>query len=56
MTNVLPKPTGELKINEEFSVILYRKLPNKFHRFVARILLGWIYTEVGEQDDNTGSD
>lgn len=47
----LPKPNGKLQINENFSITLYGKMPCKFHRFMARILLGWIYTEVGEADD-----
>lgn len=46
------KPKGTLKINENFSLTLYDKLPNRFHRFMARILLGWIYTEAGKADDN----
>lgn len=47
----MQKPTGTLKINDNFSVALYGKLPSRFHRFMAKILLGWIYTERGEADD-----
>lgn len=48
----LPRQTGILKINNGVSLILYDcKLPNKFHRLMAKLLLGWIYEEVGEQDE-----
>ena len=40
-----PKPVGVLVINENFSIMLYKKMPNKFHRWMARILLGWKYEE-----------
>lgn len=50
----LPRQTGILKINEGINLILYDcKLPNKFHRLMAKLLLGWIYEEVGEQDGKT---
>ena len=39
------KKVGTLKINESFSIALYKKMPNRFHRFMSRILLGWIYEE-----------
>lgn len=41
-----PKPIGRLKINESFEIALYSKMPNRFHRMMARILLGWRYTET----------
>lgn len=40
-----PKPIGTLKINENFSISLYGKLPSRFHRWMARVLLGWEYKE-----------
>lgn len=40
-----PKPVGTLKINESLSIAVYKKLPNRFHRLMTRILLGWIYTK-----------
>ena len=39
------KPIGTLKINENFSILLYDKLPSRFHRWMARVLLGWEYKE-----------
>ena len=44
----LPKPVGTLTIHKGFVISVYTKLPNRFHRLMARILLGWIYTEGGE--------
>lgn len=41
-----PKPVGELKINEGFMIQIYKKLPNRFHRWMAKVLLGWIYTDL----------
>ena len=47
----LPRQTGILKINESVSIMLYDcKLPNKFHRLMAKLLLGWIYEELKEGD------
>ncbi len=46
-----PKPIGSLKINENFSISLYGKLPNRFHRWMAHILLGWEYKEVNSDGD-----
>lgn len=40
-----PKPIGNLKINNNISFQLYDKLPCRFHRWMARILLGWKYEE-----------
>lgn len=38
------KPAGTLKINNNISFQLYdEKLPCRFHRWMARILLGWKY-------------
>ena len=38
--------TGILKINDSVSIMCYGKLPNKFHRLMVRILLGWKYEEA----------
>lgn len=42
----LPKAVGTLKINESFSISVYKKLPNCFHRLMAKILLGWEYRRI----------
>ncbi len=42
------KPVGSLKINESFTILIYNKMPNMFHRLMARILLGWKYRRVSE--------
>lgn len=47
----MPKPIGTLKINENFSILLYDKLPNRFHRWMARVLLGWEYKEKNSDGD-----
>ena len=39
----IPTPKGILKINNNVSFQLYDKLPCWFHRWMARILLGWKY-------------
>lgn len=39
------KPVGVLKINEGLEVYFYKKMPNRFHRWMARVLLGWVYEE-----------
>jgi len=44
-----PKPVGTLTIHEGFTISIYTKLPNRFHRWVAKVLLGWIYTERSEE-------
>lgn len=43
-----PKAVGTLKINESFTISIYNKMPNIFHRLMARILLGWKYRRVSE--------
>lgn len=45
------KPIGILKINESFTINIYKKLPNRFHRFMARLLLGWKYEVVKDETD-----
>ena len=49
--SVLYKSVGRLKINESFTINLYGKLPNRFHRFMARLLLGWKYEVVKDETD-----
>jgi hypothetical protein len=44
----LPKAVGTLMINESFTISIYNKMPNMFHRLMARILLGWKYRRVSE--------
>ena len=36
---------GELKINNSLRIAVYDKLPCRFHRWMAKLLLGWEYTE-----------
>lgn len=52
--NIKPnEPVGVLKINESLKVYVYRKMPNRFHRFMARLMLGWVYKQYkrGEDDE-----
>ena len=44
-----PKPIGTLTIHNGFTVAIYKKLPNRFHRWMAKILLGWTYTKSREE-------
>ena len=41
----LPKPVGTVHITAEFVVFIYGKMPNRFHRWMAKMLLGWRYEE-----------
>ena len=41
--------TGYLKVNDSLRIAIYDKLPCRFHRWMAKVLLGWEYTEGGEQ-------
>ena len=43
------KPIGSLKINNNVRFQLYDKLPCRFHRWMARILLGWTYEEYKDE-------
>lgn len=36
---------GMLKINNSLKIAVYDKLPCRFHRWMAKLLLGWEYTE-----------
>lgn len=36
---------GMLKINNSVKIAVYGKLPCRFHRWMAKLLLGWEYTE-----------
>ena len=40
------KPVGILKINSRVNISIYGKMPNRFHRWMARVLLGWEYQEI----------
>lgn len=40
------EPIGVLKLNESLFVYVYKKMPNRFHRFMARVLLGWVYDDT----------
>lgn len=40
------EPVGVLKCNESFMVYVYGKMPNRFHRWMARLLLGWVYEDI----------
>lgn len=35
-----------LKINDDVTIYLTNRPPNRFHRLMARLLLGWKYEEV----------
>lgn len=39
------EPVGVLKLNESLSVYVYKKMPNRFHRWMVKVLLGWVYEE-----------
>lgn len=43
---LLNEPIGVLKINEGLEVYFYKKMPNRFHRWMARVLLGWVYEDI----------
>lgn len=40
---------GMLKINNSLRIAVYDKLPCRFHRWMAKLLLGWEYTENKEK-------
>lgn len=40
---------GMLKINNSVKIAVYDKLPCRFHRWMAKLLLGWEYTENKEK-------
>lgn len=39
------KPKGTLEINENFHIAIYGKMPNRIHRYMAWLLLGWRYRD-----------
>lgn len=43
-----PKPTGFLHIGDGVSFSYYHKLPNRFHRFMQRLILGFRWEKVKE--------
>lgn len=44
------EPVGVLKLNESLSVYVYKKMPNRFHRWIVRLLLGWVYEQYKQGD------
>lgn len=40
---------GTLRINNSVKIAVYDKLPCRFHRWMAKLLLGWEYTENKEK-------
>lgn len=46
---------GMLKINNSLRIAVYDKLPCRFHRWMAKLLLGWEYKE-SEEKTNERSD
>ena len=44
-TDVEPIEVGELIIADTLHVLIYDKMPCKFHRFMVKLLLGWEYVE-----------
>ena len=36
---------GWLQINESTKIAVYKKMPNRFHKLMAKLLLGWVYEE-----------
>ena len=44
-TDVEPIEVGELIIADTLHVLIYDKMPCKFHRFMVKLLLGWEYIE-----------
>ena len=45
------KPVGYLRINNSFSISVYDKMPSRFHRWMAKVLLGWKYEDVEDGDE-----
>ena len=43
-----PKPTGFLHIGDGVTFSYYHKLPNRFHRFMQRLILGFRWEKVKE--------
>ena len=44
-----PNPIGMLTIHKGFTISIYTKMPNRFHRWMAKVLLGWIYTDLSAE-------
>ena len=47
---VPPKPVGTLRINASFVMAIYGEMPSWFHRWMAKILLGWKYEKEGSHE------
>lgn len=45
---VPPKPVGTLHITDNFRIHIYGKMPNRFQRWMTKVLLGWKYEEYTE--------
>ena len=45
------KPTGYIHIGEGFTISYYKKLPNRFHRFMQQIILGFKWEIVGKENE-----
>ena len=44
------EPVGYLEINNSCKIAVYDKMPSRFHRWMAKVLLGWKYEDVeGEE-------
>lgn len=43
-------PVGTLKVNNSLRIAVYDKLPCRFHRWMAKLLLGWIYEETEKNE------
>lgn len=39
-------PVGWLCISDNYKIAIFGKLPNRFHRLMAKLLLGWRYEEA----------
>lgn len=44
-TEKMLEPVGKLHITDNFGVVIYNKMPSRFHQWMAKILLGWKYEE-----------
>ncbi len=42
------EPVGALYITDNFAVHIYGKMPNRFYRWMTKVLLGWKYEEYTE--------
>ena len=47
ISSFFKEPVGYLRINNSFKIAVYDKMPSRFHRWMAKLLLGWEYEEYG---------